>query len=154
MCACQCLIAVAHNLKFTDHMPLLKTLSVYFSFFVNGDFQPLRESIYNRCTYSVESPGYFISSAAELSPCVENRKNHFHCRYAGFMIDSYWNPPAIIPHSNGIVLINYNFYGVTISSQCLIHRIIHNLIYQMMKSPAGSTSNIHARPFPDSLQAL
>ena len=42
----------------------------------------------------------------------------------------------------------------TDTGQCLIHRIIHYLIYQMMQSFDGGAADIHTGSFPDCFQTF
>ena len=54
--------------------------SVYFSFVTDFNFQPDRKRIYNRCTYSMKSSGYLVSSTTEFSSGMKHRKYDFNCR--------------------------------------------------------------------------
>ena len=42
----------------------------------------------------------------------------------------------------------------TVTGQSLIHRIVHDLIYQMMESSGGSASDVHTRSFPYCFQSF
>ena len=61
------------------------------------------------------------------------------------MVNSYRNSTSIIFYGNGIVFINRNDNMGTITCQCFVDRVIHNFIYQMVKSSHRGTSNIHSR---------
>ena len=67
---------------------------------------------------------------------------------------SYRDTTAVVDDRDGIVRIDGDLDGIAVACQSLIHRIVYDLIYQMMKSSGGSASDVHARPFPDCLQAL
>ena len=73
-------------------------------------------------------------SSAELSSRMKNGKYHLHRRNSGLMIDSYGNTPAVIYNSDGIILVDGHINIFTIACQSFIYGIVHNLIYQMMKS--------------------
>ena len=85
---------------------------------------------------------------------MEDGKYHFHSRETGLFLDAYRNAAAIVHDSYGIVLIDGNLNGITISCQCLIDRIIYNLINQMVETSGRCAANIHARPFPDCLKSF
>ena len=53
---------------------------VNFSFVVDLNFKPYRECVYNGRTYSVQTSGYFVSSSAEFSAGVKNRKYNLYRR--------------------------------------------------------------------------
>ena len=83
----------------------------------------------------MQTTGYFISSAAEFTAGMKDCKYNFHCRKSCFMINSNRNTTSIIYDSDCIIRINLYLNCITISCKCFIHRIIYNLIYEMMKSP-------------------
>ena len=130
-------------------MSFLITLFIYLSFTVNFNFEPVRKRIYNRSAYPVKTSRYFISSTAEFSACMENRKNNFYRRYPCFMINADRNAAAIVNDRNRIILINCHMNCIAKTGQSFINGIIHYFINKMMKSSAGRTSNIHSGSFPN-----
>ena len=70
------------------------------------------------------------------------------------MIDANRDTTAIICNGNGIIRIDIYMNLRTKTSQCFIDCIIHDLIYEMMKSTAGGTSDIHSRPLTYGFQSL
>ena len=59
---------------------------------------------------------------------------------------------SVIGYRGGTVCFQSYPDDGTISRQMFVHRIIHNLINQMVESLGGHTADIHAGPYPDSLQ--
>ena len=82
----------------------------------------------------MQTAGYFISATAEFSSGMKNCKYNLYRRDSRFMINSYRNASSIIDNRNRIIFVNCNFYCITITGQCLVYRIIHNLIHKVMQT--------------------
>ena len=147
-------ITVAYNLQRIHGLATLISLFIFFTLVVDSNLQPLGKCIYNRCTNTVKTTGNLISSTAELTTCVKNGKYNLNCRNTSLMIDANRDTTAIICNGNGIIRIDIYMNLRTKTSQCFIDCIIHDLIYEMMKSTAGGTSDIHSRPLTYGFQSL
>ena len=109
---------------------LFINLSVLTDFY----FQPVGQSVYNGCAYTVQTAGNLVSSAAEFTARMQNGKYHFHRRNTGFVVDTDGNTAAVIDNRNGIVGIYGDFDGITITCKSFIHRIVHNFINKVMQT--------------------
>ena len=85
-----------------------------------------------------------ISPAAEFTAGMQNRKNNLNRRNAGFVVNSYRNTAAIVYNRDRIILVYRYFYGIAITGQRFIYRIIYNLIHQMVQTSGGGTAT---KPF-------
>ena len=105
---CSCLFRITDtNLFQRIHgMSSFITLLVFLSFTADRNLQPLRQCIYNRCTYTMKSTGYFVSSTAKFTTRMKNGKYNFYCRYSCFMVNSYRNTSSVINYCNGIIRID------------------------------------------------
>ena len=65
---------------------------------------------------------------------VQNGKYNLYGRFPCFVVDIYRNSTSVIGNGNGITFVNIYLYLRAKSCKCLIHSVIHNLIYEMMKS--------------------
>ena len=65
----------------------LVTLFVAEPALINLYFKPVRQRIYDRSTYTVQTTGYFVSATAEFSAGMKYGKYDFYCRFSCFMID-------------------------------------------------------------------
>ena len=102
----------------------------------------------------MQTTGYLISAAAKLSACMKNSEYNFNGRLISFMIDTNRNTTSIINNSDRIILLDRYIDLCTISSQCFVYGIIHNLIYEMMKTTDRSTAYIHTGSFSNCFQSL
>ena len=70
-------------------------------------------------------------------------------------MDFSGNTAPIIRHGNGTIWIQHNGDRITMPCQCLVNRIIDNLIDHVMQTCAIiRITDIHARAFSDSFQAF
>ena len=102
----------------------------------------------------MQTTGYLISAATKLSACVKNSKHHLYCRFIGLVINADRNTSSIINYGNRIIFFNCHINFCAITCQSLIDRVIHNLIYQMMKTTDRCTAYIHTRSFTNCFQSL
>ena len=102
----------------------------------------------------MKTTGYFVSSTAEFTTCMQNGKYYFNSRNACFMINTYRYTTSIINNSNGIVLINGDINRITKSCKCLIYGIIYNFINQMMKTSACCGTDVHTGSLSNSLKTF
>ena len=121
---------------------------------INAHLKPVRQRIYNGCTNAVQTAGYLVPSAAELSACVQHRKDNLNGRKARLMIDADRNTTAVVDDGDGVVRVNRNVNIFAVSCQCLVYRVVDNLIDQMVKSPCGGTADIHTWALPYGFQTL
>ena len=154
LCSSQLRLTFSVNSEFIAYFTTLITLFINLAFVGNLYFQPLRKSINNRCTYSVQSSGYLVPSTAEFTTGMQDCKYNLNCRKSCLMVDSYRNSTPIVCDRYRIVFVNVYLNFITISGQSLIHRIIYNLINQMMKSSDGSAANVHTRSFSYGFQSF
>ena len=102
----------------------------------------------------MQAAGYLVSPTAELTAGMKDRKDDFDCRKSRFFLDIDRNSPSVIDNGDGIVGIDLYIDGIAVSCKSLVHRIVYDLIYQMVKSPRRRTSNVHSRSFSYSLKSL
>ena len=153
-CSRSARIALPDNLQLIDHLSPLIALPVDLPLMVNGNLQPLGQSVYHRSSNPVETAGNFVSPSAKFSARMEDSKDNLHRRYSRLVVDAHRNSPAVVLHSNGIARMDGHMDFIANSCQGLIHRIVHDFIYQMMKPPGGRAADIHTGTLPDRFQPL
>ena len=55
----------------------------------------------------MQSTGYLISSASELTTCMKHCKYDFKSRFSSLVIHTNWNSTSIIPDRDGIIVVEY-----------------------------------------------
>ena len=137
------------NHRVTAFIPIMMDLAIqiYFQIQVDG------EGVHHRRTHAVKASAGLISLIVKFPSCMERGK-YQACRRQSFLMHPHRNAASIVFHRAGAVLLQSHLYNVTISCQMLIHRIIHNLINQMIQTFAGHATDVHARPFPYGFQTF
>ena len=100
----------------------------------------------------MKAAGHLVSAVSKLTACVQDGKYNLHCGTACFFLNIYGNSPPIVHHCDGIIRIDRDLYGIAISGQGFIYRIVHDLIYQMMESTGRCAADIHAGPLSHGLK--
>ena len=75
------------------------------------------------------------------------------CRYSLFM-HIYRDSSSVVCNCTGSVFLQNHMDQTAVSRQMFIHRIIYDLIDQMVKTSGRNTSDIHSRTLTDRLQTL
>lgn len=109
------------------------------------NFQPFRQSIYNRSTNTVQTAGDLVSAAAEFTACMQNGKDNCYSRNAQLWLNANWNASSIILNTDNISRQKVDQNLGTVSCQNLIDRVVHDLIDQMMKTLWAGGTDIHTR---------
>ena len=86
-------------------MSSLIALFIFSALTIYGDLQPLGQSIYNRCAYTMTYSWYLISYTAEFSTGMKNGKYNLYRRNPCRVVEPDRNSSSIIDNSNGIVRI-------------------------------------------------
>lgn len=96
------------DLQLIHGFSALIPLEVNLSIVINAHLKPVGQRIYNGCTNAVQTAGYLVPSAAELSACVQHRKDNLNGRKARLMIDADRNTTAVVDDGDGVVRVNRN----------------------------------------------
>ena len=96
--------------------------------------QPLGERIYHGCADAVQSAGDLVIAIPELAAGMEHGKYHFHGRSSGLGMDPDRDTASVVPDRHRSVRVQRHLDLGTVSRQMLIHRIIHDLIDQVVQA--------------------
>ena len=99
----------------------------------NGQFQPFRKGIDNRCTNAVQTAGNFVTAAAELTASGENRINNGCRRDALFRVNPNRNPSAVVGNPYHIVWQQFYHDFCTVSGKGFVNGIVYDFVDQMMQ---------------------
>ena len=95
----------------------------------------------------------FIGGMIEFTSRMQGGK-HQPFRAHPFFMHSHRNASSVIVHGGGAVRLQRHADLIAHTCQMLIHRIVYNLINQMIESLRGNASDIHARSLADRLKSL
>ena len=94
-----------------------------------------------------------VGGIVELAAGVEGGK-HKPLRRHAFFMEIHRDPAAVIRNCAGTVAFQDNVDMRAVSRQMLVHRVVHDLVDQMVQTLSGHTSYIHTRTLSDCLEAL
>ena len=113
---------------------------------LDSDSQPCRKCIYYRGTYTVQTTAGLISGVVKFTAGMQGREYQTF-RTDSFFVHSHGNTTSVIFHGCGAVGFQCHLYRITISGQMLVHRVINDLVDQMIQSLGGDAADIHSGSF-------
>ena len=102
----------------------------------------------------METTGYLIARAAELTTCMQDSEDDLECRLTSLLLNVDRNASTIILYSDGIILLDGDGDAVTETRQRLINGVVHDLIDEMMETTDGGAADIHARSLPNCFESF
>ena len=87
-----------------------------------------------------------VCGIVELTAGVQSCEDQTLCADALF-VHTHRNTTTVIFHGCGAVGFQCHLYRITISGQMLVHRVINDLVDQMIQSLGGDTADIHSGSF-------
>ncbi|CDA24312.1 putative uncharacterized protein [Roseburia sp. CAG:197] len=109
-----------------------------------------RQCIHDRRTDTMQTTACLVCVIIKFSACMKGGKYDTGCRYA-FCMHSNRNSSSIILNRAGTIRLKRYPDRITHTSQMLIHRVVYNLIDQMIQSFGRNTSDIHSRALTNGL---
>ena len=104
------------------------------------------KGIYHRGTYAVQTTAGLVGGIIEFTAGMKSRE-YQALRTDSFFVHSHGNTTSVIFHGCGAVGFQCHLYRITISGQMLVHRVINDLVDQMIQSLGGDAADIHSGSF-------
>ena len=101
----------------------------------------------------METAAGLVGGIVKLSSGMERCKYQPFCRHT-FLMHSHRNSTPIVRNGTGSVLFQKYIDGIAVSRKMLVHRIVYDLVDQVIQSFARCASYIHTRTLADCLQAF
>ena len=121
----------------------VKMLEVDIFTVFDGNFQPFRKCIHDRCADTMQTAGNLITATAKLTAGMKDSINDCCRRNALSGVNSCRNPSTVIRDTDDIIRENFNLDFCAVPCQCFINGIVHNLIDQMMQTINTGRADIH-----------
>ena len=120
------------------------------------DGEPLGAGVDNGCTYAVEAAGHLVAGvlAAELAAGVQDGVDDGDGGQAGVGLDVHGDAAAVVGDLDDVILQDLDLDVVTVTGQCLVDGVVHDLVDQMMQAPLAGGADIHAGALAHGLQTL
>ena len=103
---------------------------------LTSDFhrQIIGQSVYTGKANTVQTAGDFIAASAEFTAGMKNRKSNFKSVFSGFLMIAYRYSAAVVLYGNDFTFVNGDDDMVAESCHCLIDRVVHKFIDQVMET--------------------
>ena len=111
------------------------------------------QCIYHRGTYSMQTTTGLVSAVIKFSARMQRGKYQTLRRHS-LLMHPHRDSTAVIRYGTGTVRFQDHLNPVTVPCQMLVHRVIHDLIDQMIQTLSRNTSYIHTRTFPDRFESF
>ena len=103
---------------------------------------------------AVQTAGHLVSSAAELAAGVQDGQADLHRRAAHLGMNAHGEAAAVVLYGDAAILVELYVDALAVAGQGLVHSVIHDLVYQVMKAAGIGGTDVHARAAAYRLQAL
>ena len=150
--------ALPHNrkkavLQLHDRNPLLVPVFIYQPAVPDPYSQSGGQGIHYGRTHTVQAAACLIGRIVKFTAGMQSGEYKTFGAHAFFM-HPYRNTSPVIIHRSRAVGFQRDLNSVAVTCQMLIHRIIHDFIYQMIQSLGRNTADVHTRSFPYRFQSL
>src|SRR3990172_9802020 len=119
------------------------------------DVQPLGEGVHNAHSDTVKASGDLVTLAPELAAGVELRQDDLQ-RGAVVLLGHGPDGDAatVVPDAHRAVRANGDVDFGAVTRERLVHRVVDDLVHQMVQPPMTGGADVHTRPLPHRFQAL
>ena len=125
-----------------------KARDVFLAFAPDAQFQPIGQRVHNRNAHAVETAGYLVRVAVELTTRVQLGHDDLGGGNAFFLVDADGNTAPVVTDRNRAVVVNCNVHRIRMTGQRLVNTVVHDLIDHVVQTrPVIGVTDIHARTF-------
>ena len=102
----------------------------------------------------MQAAGDGVRLAVELAAGVQRRQHDLERRTLLDRVLVHRDATAVVPHPDAAVGEQSHLDVVGVTSERLVHRVVHNLVDQVVESPLTGRADVHAGTLTDGLEAL
>ena len=102
----------------------------------------------------MKSAGDTVGAAAEFTPGVQLRVNHFDGGNAELRVDAHRYADAVVFYTHRLVWVDVDINGIAASGKRFVDRIGDDLVNQVMQTTRRGIADVHARAFTHGFKAL
>jgi hypothetical protein len=119
------------------------------------EVKPLGKGIHTGDAHPMEAAGNLVGGIFELSSRVQLGHHHvdgIHAVDGRVRADGY--PPAVVLDRDGVVDVNDQLDVGADARERLVHRVVHDLINEVMQAISPGVTHIHSGALSDCFQAF
>jgi len=115
---------------------------------------PGGKRVYDRDADAMEAAGHLVATIAELAAGMEDGKDHLDGGHLLGLVALDGDAAAVVDDLDGVIGPDKDLDVIAEAGKCLVHGIVHHLVYQMMESERAGRADVHAGAFADCLESL
>src|SRR6202042_865392 len=119
------------------HRPLRAVL-------VDLHVQPAGQRVDHRGAHAVQAAGRGVRPAAELPARVQPGHHQLDAGQLGLRLDVDRDPPAVVTHLGGQVIVQDDLDAGAVAAQGLVHGVVDDLPEAVQHAPAIGGPDVHA----------
>ncbi len=119
----------------------------------DGDRELRRERVDDRGAHAMQAAAGLVCIVIKFASRMECGEDD-PLRADTLLVHSDRYPPAVVGYRGRTVLLKRDADLAAHACKVFVHRVVDDLIDEMIQSLCGHTSYVHARPLPDSFQPL
>jgi hypothetical protein len=102
----------------------------------------------------VETAGDLVGVLVELAAGVQHGQRQLDAGDPLRGVDVHREPAPVVDHGDRVVRVDGDVHAVGVTRECLVDRVVHHLVHQVVEAPRTGGADVHARPLANRLQAL
>jgi len=118
-----------------------------------GD-HPGAQRVHHRTTHTMQAAGHLVTACPELATGVQHRQHQRQRRNTLSRVDSHRDTAAVVDDPTSAAVDQLDFDVIAIAGQGLVHRVVDDLIDQMVQAALPGGADIHAGTLANRLQPL
>ena len=147
------LLGRARDLEAARRVAALVRLLVDLAVAPDLEIEGFRQRVDDRDADAVETTRDLVAVVVELAAGVEHGQHDFGGGSATRMLVDR-NAAAVVDHRHGIIDVERDVDLIAVAGQRFVDRIVDDLVDQVMEARRTGRTDVHRRPFANSLQPL
>ena len=137
-----------------DRVAALEALVPVVAVHVDVELEPLAERVDHGDADAMQTAGDLVAGAAELAAGVQHGEDDGGGGQVVLLHDPDGDAAAVVGHGDGVVGIDGDGDGGAIAGEGLVHRVVHDLVDEVMETSRPRGADVHAGPLADRLKAF
>jgi hypothetical protein len=121
---------------------------------VHLDDQALRQRVHARDPYPVQAPRDLVGVPVELPAGVQLGHDDRHRGDPQLLMDVDRDAAPVVQAGDRAVVVQRNQDLAAVADQGLVHRVVDDLVDQLVEPAQTRVADVHRRPFPHVLESF
>ena len=118
-----------------------------------GDHPP-RQRVDDRAAHAVQATGNLVSAVAELATRMQHGEHQGQAGDSLGGVDGHRDAAAVVGHPAPTAVQQFDGDVIAVAGQGFVHRVVDDLVDQMMQAAFAGRSDVHSGTHPDGLETF